>query len=81
MILSSKGQLTIPAALRSKFDLHAGDHLEAVEVDGALLILRHDQIPPHGRRLVDQMRGTVDSKDVEGMNTDEIMELLRGRVT
>lgn len=34
--------------------------------------------PPPGRRLVDRMRGTADSKEVEGMSTDEIMELLRG---
>ncbi|WP_175647966.1 hypothetical protein [Nocardia donostiensis] len=31
-----------------------------------------------GQRLVEQMRGMAKSRDIEGMTTDQIMELLRG---
>lgn len=78
MILNSKGQVTIPAALRAKFNLREGDDVEVVEVDGALRIIRNADTPTRGQRLVDRMRGTADSRAVEGMSTDEIMELLRG---
>ncbi|NUP25862.1 MAG: AbrB/MazE/SpoVT family DNA-binding domain-containing protein [Nocardia sp.] len=78
MILNSKGQVTIPASLRAKFNLREGDDVEVIEADGALRIVRSDNSPTRGRRLVDRMRGTADSKEIEGMSTDEIMELLRG---
>jgi AbrB family looped-hinge helix DNA binding protein len=40
MLLNSKGQVTIPAHLRDKYGLHAGDEVEVVEVGGALQIVR-----------------------------------------
>ncbi|MEV0110728.1 AbrB/MazE/SpoVT family DNA-binding domain-containing protein [Nocardia sp. NPDC050799] len=78
VILNSKGQVTIPSALRARFNLREGDDVEVIEVDGALRIIRSDNTPSRGQRLVDRMRGTADSKEIEGMSTDEIMELLRG---
>ena len=35
MVLNSKGQVTIPAHLRHKYDLHAGDEVEVVEASTA----------------------------------------------
>ena len=78
MLLNSKGQVTIPAALRAKFNLREGDEVDVVEVDGALRIVRAEPSRTAGQRMVQRMRGTATSKDVEGMTTDEIMELLRG---
>ncbi len=78
MLLNSKGQVTIPASLRAKFNLRAGDEVEVVEVDGALQIVRAESSLTAGQRMVRRMRGTATSKAVEGMSTDEIMELLRG---
>ena len=40
MVLNSKGQVTIPAHLRAKYGLHAGDEVEVVEVGDALQIVR-----------------------------------------
>ncbi|MEU7630783.1 AbrB/MazE/SpoVT family DNA-binding domain-containing protein [Nocardia sp. NPDC049220] len=78
MLLNSKGQVTIPAHLRAKHNLHEGDEVEIIEVGGALRIVRADGAPTRGQRLVRRLRGTADGKDIEGMSTDEIMNLLRG---
>jgi AbrB family looped-hinge helix DNA binding protein len=78
MVLNSKGQVTIPARLRDKYGLHAGDEVEVVEVGGALQIVRAAGAESRGQRLVRRLRNTATSRDVAGMSTDEIMALLRG---
>ncbi|WP_433757529.1 AbrB/MazE/SpoVT family DNA-binding domain-containing protein [Nocardia sp. CA-135398] len=78
MLLNSKGQVTIPAQLRAKHNLREGDDVEIIEVDGTLRIVRTEGAPTRGQRLVRRLRGTADSRDIEGMSTNEIMELLRG---
>lgn len=78
MLLNSKGQVTIPAALRAKFNLREGDEVDVVEVEGTLRIVRVESAPTAGQRMVRRMRGTATNKAVEGMTTDEIMVLLRG---
>jgi len=78
MVLNSKGQLTIPAHLRAKYGLHAGDEVEVVEVDGMLQIVRAEGAESRGQRLVRRLRNTATGQDVAGMNTNEIMALLRG---
>jgi AbrB family looped-hinge helix DNA binding protein len=77
VLLNSKGQVTIPAHLRAKHGLHAGDEIEVVEVGGALQIVRSQEAPSRGQRLVRRLRNTASSRDVAGMSTDEIMALLR----
>jgi hypothetical protein len=52
--------------------------VERIEVDGASRILCADDASIRAHRLVQRMRGTARSGDVEGMNTDEIIDLLRG---
>jgi AbrB family looped-hinge helix DNA binding protein len=78
MVLNSKGQVTIPAHLRAKYGLHAGDDIEVVEVGDALQIVRSEGSESRGQRLVRRLRNTASAKDVAGMSTDEIMALLRG---
>ena len=78
MVLNSKGQVTIPAHLRAKYGLHAGDEVEVVEVDGALQIVRTEGAESRGQRLVRRLRNTATGQDVAGMSTDQIMALLRG---
>lgn len=78
MVLNSKGQVTIPAHLRDKHGLHAGDEVEVIEEDGVLLIVRVEGAQSRGQRLVGRLRGTASSRDIAGMSTDEIMALLRG---
>jgi AbrB family looped-hinge helix DNA binding protein len=78
MVLNSKGQVTIPAHLRAKYGLHAGDEVEVVEVGGTLQIVHTAGAESRGQRLVRRLRNTATSKDVADMSTDQIMELLRG---
>ena len=78
MVLNSKGQLTIPAYLRAKYGLHAGDEVEVVDVDGMLQIVRAEGAESRGQRLVRRLRNTATGQDVAGMSTDQIMALLRG---
>ena len=78
MVLNSKGQVTIPADLRAKYGLHAGDEIEVIEVDGTLRIVRAEGAESRGQRLVRRLRNTATGQDVAGMSTDQIMALLRG---
>jgi AbrB family looped-hinge helix DNA binding protein len=78
MVLNSKGQVTIPAQLRAKYGLHAGDEVDVVEVNGALQIMRTEGDESRGQRLVRRLRNTATGKEVAGMSTDQIMALLRG---
>ena len=78
MVLNSKGQVTIPAHLRAKHGLHAGDEVEVIEVDGDLRIVRAAGAESRGQRLVRRLRNTATGRDVAGLSTDEIMALLRG---
>ncbi|QNE78152.1 AbrB/MazE/SpoVT family DNA-binding domain-containing protein [Streptomyces finlayi] len=55
-----------------------GDRVDVIEVDGALQIVRVGEAETPGERLVRRMRDSRVSQDVEGMSTDEIMEMLRG---
>ncbi len=78
MVLNGKGQVTIPAHLRAKYGLHAGDAVEVVEVGGHLQIVASEGAESRGERLTRRLRNTATSQDVAGMSTDEIMALLRG---
>jgi AbrB family looped-hinge helix DNA binding protein len=78
MRLNSKGQVTIPAFLRAKYGLHEGDEIEVIEDGGTLRILRAEGAETRGERLVRRLRGSATAKDVRGMTTDQLMEMLRG---
>jgi AbrB family looped-hinge helix DNA binding protein len=74
MRLNSKGQVTIPAALRRRHGLHEGDEVDIIENDDKLCIVRVEMSPTHGERLVHEMRGRATTD----LSTDQLMELLRG---
>lgn len=74
MRLNSKGQVTVPAPLREKHNLHEGDEVEVVEDGAALRIVRVEGGQTRGRRLARAMRGRADTT----MSTDELIALLRG---
>jgi AbrB family looped-hinge helix DNA binding protein len=78
VILNSKGQVTIPAVLRAKYGMRAGDEVEVVEVSGMLQIVRVGGAGSRGQRLVRRLRNTATSHEVAGMSTDQVMGLLRG---
>ena len=74
MKITSKGQVTIPIAIRERFDLVAGTEV-AFEARGGLVVIR--KVRESGRRgakVVARLKGraTVD------LSTDEILALMRG---
>lgn len=72
MRLNGRGQITIPAALRERFDLHEGDEVDFVEEDGSLKIVRTER----GRRPTRQLRNSATA--AKGMTTEQLMGLLGG---
>jgi AbrB family looped-hinge helix DNA binding protein len=74
MRLNSKGQVTIPAALRERYDLHEGDEVDVVEDGNVLRIVRAEGSASRGERAVQRMRGRATTR----LSTDQLMELLRG---
>jgi AbrB family looped-hinge helix DNA binding protein len=73
MRLNSKGQVTIPAAIRERHGLHEGDEVDVIEDGNTLRIVRVEASPSRGERLVRRMRGRATT----GMTTDQLLELLR----
>ncbi|MBN2497075.1 MAG: AbrB/MazE/SpoVT family DNA-binding domain-containing protein [Deltaproteobacteria bacterium] len=74
MRITSKGQITIPVAIREALGLLPGVEVE-FEVDGnTVRIVRNaDAVEGRGRRVIDRIRGRATVK----MTTDEIMALTR----
>lgn len=73
MRITSKGQVTIPLAVRQATGLLPNCEVE-FEVKGKKLFLRKSAKPLRGRRIVRHLRGRGSVK----MSTDEIMSLTRG---
>ncbi|HXJ77051.1 MAG TPA: AbrB/MazE/SpoVT family DNA-binding domain-containing protein [Candidatus Methylomirabilis sp.] len=75
MRITSKGQVTIPLAIRTRAGLLPHTEVEFT-LQGNVVILRKVKEPERGRgaRLVEHMRG----RGAVRMTTDEIMALTRG---
>lgn len=73
MKLNSKGQVTIPAALRHAYGFVEGDDIEVVADGSALRIVHASDTASRGARIVGRMRGRA----VTQHSTDELMALLR----
>lgn len=74
MMVTEKGQVTIPKSLRERFGLLPGTHVEFVDVDGHIEVRRQEGAGGRGASIVERMRGAAGP----GMTTDEIMSLTRG---
>jgi len=68
-IVSEKGQITIPKALRERLGLRTGQVLEVREERGRLVLAKKNLQDP-----VDRVYGILKL----GRSTDEIMNMLRG---
>jgi len=73
MRLTSKGQVTIPLAIRERLGLLPNTEVE-FDVVGESVRIRKAKKQSRGRRIVERLRGT----GTTGMTTDEIMALTRG---
>ena len=75
MRITSKGQVTIPLAIRTRAGLLPHTEVEFV-VRGEVVILRKSKQSERGRgtRLIERMRG----RGTVRMTTDEIIALTRG---
>jgi len=70
--LTTKGQVTIPKAVRDDLGLRPGDEVDFVRDDGGFRIQRKAAIDGFA-----QYRGT--SRWLAGKNVDDLIEEMRGR--
>ena len=83
MRLTSKGQVTIPQAVRDKAGLQPHSEVEfEVRENGDVLIRRAaaSASPAKStlRRAFEQSRGSANAVQFKGMGTDEFMKFIRG---
>ena len=70
--VTSKGQVTLPKAVRDRLGIHAGDKIELTEDGGGFRVTKVCPENPFVRWL-----GYL--KDLEGQDPDELIEDWRGR--
>jgi antitoxin PrlF len=74
MRITSKGQVTIPIAVRRRAGLLPGAEVEFSVKGRTVLLRRIKQASTRGPRLIAGLRGTAR----RGLTTDQIMALTRG---
>lgn len=75
--VSTKGQVTIPLAIRERLGLHPGTDVEFELTDGSVQIRRVDGLT-RGAAMVARLRERGATSWTSDMTTDEIMALTRG---
>ena len=83
MRLTSKGQVTIPQAVRDKAGLQPHSEVEfEVRANGDVLIRRAattaSPLPSPLRGAFERVRGSANAAEFKGMGTDEFMKFIRG---
>lgn len=73
MRITSKGQVTIPVAIRRKAGLRANSEVRFEIRRGVVTLRKVDGARTRGRRLVETMRGKASAS----LTTDQIMALTR----
>ena len=82
--ITSKGQVTIPQAVREQANLHPHSQVEfEVRPNGDVLLraaARPAALPGVSplRAALQSVRGSANAKQFKGMGTDEFMQFLRG---
>lgn len=79
MKITSKGQVTIPQAVREQAGLHPNSEVEfEVRANGDVVLRRiQPQVSPV-RAAFQAARGSATAQQFKGMGTDEFMRFLRG---
>ena len=79
MRLTSKGQVTIPQAVRDKAGLQPHSEVEfEVCANGDVLMRRAAPTSSPLRRAFEQVRGSANAAQFKDMGTDEFMKFIRG---
>ena len=69
--VNTKGQVTIPKALRERFGFRPGDEIEFIEVEGGLRVQKRRQGSPFSR-----YQGYL--SHLKGQDPDALLEAMRG---
>ena len=72
--VTTKGQVTIPLAIRERLGIHPGSLVDFEVADDAVVVRKRKDGGGRGAALVARLRGRATTR----MTTDEIMELTRG---
>ncbi len=74
MLITTKGQVTIPLEIREKMGFLPHTEVQFLIKGNVVLLEKKGDMPSRGKKLIDHMRGRATVK----MTTDEIMALTRG---
>lgn len=79
MKITSKGQVTIPQAVREQAGLHPHSEVEfEVRANGDVVIRPVQSAVSGVREAFSRVRGSANAVQFKGMGTDEFMAFLRG---
>ena len=79
MKITSKGQVTIPQAVREQAGLHPHSEVEFEVRDNGDVVIRAVAAPATSARAAfERVRGSANAQQFKGMGTDEFMAFLRG---
>jgi AbrB family looped-hinge helix DNA binding protein len=79
MKITSKGQVTIPQAVREQAGLHPHSEVEfVVRPNGDVVIRRVETAVSPVRAAFQKVRGSATAREFKGLSTDEFMRFLRG---
>jgi AbrB family looped-hinge helix DNA binding protein len=80
MRITSKGQVTIPQAVREQAGLHPNSEVEFEVRDNGDVVIRLAAPAPTVslRQSFERVRGSANATAFKGMGTDEFMAFLRG---
>lgn len=82
MRITSKGQVTIPKAIRERLGVKPGDEVEFVEVDEADVRLLPRQAPTEKKRKAEAFQRAANTArrhvNMHGRSVDEYMAWIRG---
>ncbi|OIN93808.1 MAG: hypothetical protein AUJ20_02780 [Comamonadaceae bacterium CG1_02_60_18] len=79
MKITSKGQVTIPQAVREQAGMHPNCDVDfEVQGDGRVLMRLVAPAASSVRSAFERVRGSANASAFKGMGTDEFMAFLRG---
>lgn len=78
MKITSKGQVTIPQAVREQAGLHPNSEVEfEVRRNGEVVLRRLETLQSPIRSAFQKVRGSATAQQFKGMSTDQFMRFLR----